>query len=170
MKIMFYFSVLFSFLCLLIHFCLYIGLFFFNEYFIFFSITCNIINALIIILFLIVVRGMILDGINRPAMLNISSEYIGFKREFPHTNLRKAKNILNITGFYFFLSIASIFFLGYIRNNPDYVNGKYILEKIYEIIQNESKEWTYTNRILSSAWWFNFLGIILIYFNDRRKR
>jgi hypothetical protein len=163
--IIYYFIVIFYIFCLFVHLSLYAGIFLFDEYYLFFNIICNSVNPLIIIIFLIIVFKLIRDGIERPAILTTANEYSEFKREFPNTDMKKTKMVLNITSSYFFICIGLIFLLSWIKDHPQYFNNK-----INELLQEQSIKYRYIKRILASAWWFLFLFIPIIYFNDRRKK
>jgi hypothetical protein len=113
---------------------------------------------------------MIRDRIERQKMLITDNEYFGLKREFPNTDIKRTKILFEITGFYFYLSIGLIFLMAWIKNHPEYFIGKYIFEEIYEILQNQSVKYQYINRILANGWWFVFLTMPIIYYNDRRKQ
>jgi hypothetical protein len=165
MIIIYYFLVIFYIICLSIHLSLYIGIFLFDKYYIFFNIICNSINPLIIIIFLIIVFKLIRDGIERPAMLTAVNEYSEFKRVFPNTDMKKNKMVLNIMNSYFLICVGLTILLHWIKNHPEYFN-----EKINELLQEQSIRYRYIERILASAWWFLFLFVPVIYFNDRSKQ
>jgi hypothetical protein len=156
MEIMFYFSAVFLFICILINISLYIGIFLFNEYYLFYNIVCNIIHPIIIIHFIFIFLKLYRDEIKRPGLINTENKYLGFMRMFPNTDI-KTGILLKITNIYFVLTVGIIFLIPMIRDH-------------YEILQDQSVKYQYINRILANGWWFLFLIMPVIYYNDRRKQ
>ncbi len=151
--------------CFCVHIFLYTGLFFFNEYYVVLNGIYNGINTVILIFFTISVFGLIRAGIEKPAMLQTTNKHYEFKRLFPNTDITKTKRALNITNAYFITGILFILLTGMIKKHPD------SLPKIaLELLQEDSPKSEYLKRILASTWWFLFLLIPLIYFNEKRQK